>query len=261
MTDRSGYGIFGTARGSWRLPSPDVSCGADIGCPDVFHVSLSDDAPCWRPETAKDSRTCGISTPAREILTVRVDARAGPGSRLAVIPARTCPRSWPSARTGVCSRPARATARFGSGRSRRAQTGVDSWHRRRRTRSFCLAVPPYAPTSVPTGPACSSMPSAPVGVLDVATGETFSLAAQVGFRDAISADGSRVAFIRTVDATTVSRAQSGREWFSPWFRGSRTERGLVAGRGHDSLRWSRWNTGYGSRRSVQPGWHTNRDLQ
>ena len=44
--DDGSVGVWDLRNGSRILgrPSPDTSCGAEIGCPDVFHVNLSDDA-------------------------------------------------------------------------------------------------------------------------------------------------------------------------------------------------------------------------
>ena len=149
--DDGSVGVWDLRNGSRILgrPSPDDSCGANIGCPDVFHVSLSDDAHLMATGDGEGLAHVWDLDSGREVMTASTHARPqDPGWQFRRD--STFPQSWPSARTDVCSRPWGATRRFGCGRSRRAH-GCGPWPRRGRTRS----VPP---ASVLMGPDSSCAP-------------------------------------------------------------------------------------------------------
>ena len=145
--DDGSVGVWDLRTGSRILghPSPDTSCGANIGCPDVFHVNLSDDAHLMATGDGEGLAHVWDLDSGREVMTASTHA----GPRIpAGISAPTFPRSWPSAgRTSARDRGERpVSSDVGSLDGR---TGVGFGPGERRTRLSC---PPSIPSSVPTGP-------------------------------------------------------------------------------------------------------------
>jgi len=189
---RSGSRILGR-------PSPDVSCGADIGCPDVFSVSLSDDAHLMATGDGEGVAHVWDLVSGREVMAASTYAppRIPAGSYGAVVS--------PIVAVSPDGRLLATVGTDGSLRMWEVSTGALVWALAPgETDPVAGFSSSYAAYFSPdgTGLLVCSWPAAP-RVLDVATGETMiSPSGTGGFRcdhTAFSADGSRVAFSLTRD--------------------------------------------------------------
>ena len=201
-------GVWDLRNGSRILgrPSPDISCGADIGCPDVFSVSLSDDAHLMATGDGEGLAHVWDLVSGREVMAASTYA-----------PPRIPAGSYGASVTPVValSPDGRLLATVGTDGSLRmweVSTGAQAWALALGGTDPAAAFSStYAAYFSPdgTGLLDCSWPAAP-RVLDVATGETMiSPSGTGGFgcdHTAFSADGSRVAF----SLTRGDRA--GRNW-------------------------------------------------
>jgi DNA-binding SARP family transcriptional activator/WD40 repeat protein len=201
LGDDGSVGVWDLRNGSRSLgrPSPDISCGVDIGCPDVFSVSLSDDAQLMATGDGEGLARVWDLVSGREVMAAPTYAPArGPAI---------------SRGTGVSpivalSPDGRLLATVGTDGSLRmweVSTGAQAWALAPgETDPVAAFSSTYAAYFSPdgTGLLVCSWSEAP-RVLDVATGETMiSPSGTGGFRcdhTAFSADGSRVAFSLTRD--------------------------------------------------------------
>ena len=282
--DDGSVGVWDLRNGSRILgrPSPEISCGADIGCPDVFHVSLSDDAHLMATGDGEGLAHVWDLVSGREVMAASTHAppRIPAGSYGADVS--------PIVALSPDGRLLATVGTDGSLRMWEVSTGAQVWALAPgETDPVAAFSSTYAAYFSPdgTGLLVCSWPAAP-RVLDVATGETMiSPSGTGGFRcdhTAFSADGSRIAFSLTrggsdrrrglgpaiakeggvsslsrdrlgrVRRNQCWRAQSGREG-SRRGRGSRTERGLVGGRGHTRSAGHAETQGTGPAGLVQPG--------
>jgi DNA-binding SARP family transcriptional activator/WD40 repeat protein len=196
--DDGSVGVWDLQNGSRILgrPSDDISCGADIGCPDVFHVSLSDDANLMATGDGEGLAHVWDLDSGREIMAA--SAYAPPGIPAGYDGDDVSP-------IVALSPDGRLLATLGTDESLRmwkVSTGAQVW-------ALSLDSDPVSPFSSTyaayfspdgTGLLVCSWPAAP-RVLDTATGETMiSPSGTGGFRcdhTAFSADGTRVAFSLT----------------------------------------------------------------
>ena len=171
------------------LPSPDLSCGANIGCPDVFHVSLSDDGHVMATGDGEGLAHVWDLDSGREVMTA--STHAGPRILAGSVGADVSP-------IVALSPDGRLLATVGSDRFLRMweiSTGAQVWALTPE-RTDTPFVPQFNPLFSPDGTRLlvCSWPAAP-RVVDVATGETMvSPSDGPGCGLPFSADGSRIAF-------------------------------------------------------------------
>jgi WD40 repeat protein len=191
-------GVWDLRNGSRILgrPSPDISCGADIGCPDVFSVSLSDDAHLMATGDGEGLAHVWDLVSGREVMAASTYAPPIPASRYGAVVS-------PIVALSPDGRLLAAVGHRGSIRMWEVSTGAQVWalapEETDPVAAFSSTRAAYfGPDG--TGLLVCSWSAAP-RVLDVATGEKMiSPSGTGGFRcdhDAFSADGSRVAFSLT----------------------------------------------------------------
>jgi DNA-binding SARP family transcriptional activator/WD40 repeat protein len=199
LGDDGSVGVWDLRNGSRILgrPSPNNSCGVDIGCPDVFSVSLSDDAHVMATGDGEGLAHVWDLVSGREVMAAPTYAPSrGPAVShgLGVSPiVALSPDGRLLATVGT----------DGSLRMREVSTGAQVWALAPgETDPVGAFSSTYAAYFSPdgTGLLVCSRPGAP-RVLDVATGKTMiSPSGAGGFwcdHTAFSADGSRVAFFLT----------------------------------------------------------------
>ena len=185
--DDGSVGVWDLRNGSRILgsPSPDDSCGGDIGCPDVFHVSLSDDAHLLATGDGEGLAHVWDLDSEREVMTA--STHAGPRILAGSFGADVSPNV-------ALSPDGRLLATVGSDASLRmweVSTGARVWAL---APEGTDAFGPPRFSADGTRLLVCSWPGPP-RVVDVATGETMvSPSGDFGCGTPFSADGSRIAF-------------------------------------------------------------------
>jgi DNA-binding SARP family transcriptional activator/WD40 repeat protein len=185
--DDGSVGVWNLRNGSRILgrPSPDNSCGAEIGCPDVFHVSLSDDAHLMATGDGEGLAHVWDLDSRREVMTA--STHAGPKILAGSFGDGVSPMV-------ALSPDGRLLATLGS------DTSLRMWEVSTGARVWALAPegtdafgPPRFSADGTRLLVCSW--PGPPRVVDVATGETMvSPSGDFGCGTPFSADGSRIAF-------------------------------------------------------------------
>ena len=182
-------GVWDLRNGSRILgrPSPDDSCGATIGCPDVFNVSLSDDAHLMATGDGEGLAHVWDLDSGREVMTA--STRALPG-----VLAGSFGRDFDVSPIVALSPDGRLLATVGSGAS------LGMWEVSTGARVWALAPEGTdafgPPSSVLMGPDSSCAPGGglPVSWTSPPGRQWSPRACDFGCGTPFSADGSRIAF-------------------------------------------------------------------
>jgi DNA-binding SARP family transcriptional activator/WD40 repeat protein len=189
--DDGSVGVWDLRNGSRILgrPSPDTSCGANIGCPDVFHVNLSNDAHLMATGDGEGLAHVWDLDSGREVMTA--STHAGPRILAGSFGADISP-------IVALSPDGRLLSTVGSDRFLRmwdVSTGAQVWALAPETDTPFVSM--FHPFFSPDGTrllVCTW--PAPPRVLDAATGETMvSPGDGPGCGLPSGADGSRIAFV------------------------------------------------------------------